>query len=839
MGVNALLVYCAMRQRAVLTGREYPRMKKTSGVIAPGGREGPPPGDAVATLYQSGTRFRTIVETANEGIWFIDRDARTVYANARMAAILGCTVDDILSRTVLDFCFPEDVAAGRARIERNFQGYSEQFDFRFRRADDSEVFVLACTGPIRDEAGEIAGALGMFTDITARTRAEEAMRASEEKFAAAFDLSPLLVSITSVADGRFVEVNESLVRASGYAREELLGRTPTEVGLWADPAAWAAGRAALREHQRITNQEARFRTKSGDTILGLLSAEVIALAAGPCILTVVTDITARKRVEDQQRLLVAAGAILGASLDYDDALRAIIDLLVPDFADWCVISTVDDGWVKRELLHHRDPEKELLLRAWPTRYHIDSLPDWGVPRVIRTGEPAFFPHGSAGKAVPEEYARDPLRPISLQLAATSQIIVPLTVRGRVIGVINVCLSRDDRHYDEADLALMQELARRAALALDNARLYQAEQTARDHLQRVLAVLPEAVVIADESRRFIASNPAAVSILGFDPTGLPVPMGPQEALATFGTRHLDGTPFQAGDLPMARALMRGEIVQGEQLLLRNAATGIDIPVLMNTAPLRQADGHVGAVAAFQDISAIRNLERERQAFLTTITHDLKNPLTVIRGQAQMAQIAAGRLPPPAGTALIDRLSTIVAMTSRIAAMINDLLDSARLQSGDPLALERQTADLVSLVQRAATATQSSGAGPVIRVEPALPSLRATVDIPRLERVIDNLLANAVKYSRSPGVVTVRVERERDAAGAWAVVTVSDQGLGIPAADLPHIFERFRRGANVVGRIAGTGLGLASARQIVEAHGGTIAAASEEGRGTIVTVRLPLG
>jgi signal transduction histidine kinase len=107
------------------------------------------------------------------------------------------------------------------------------------------------------------------------------------------------------------------------------------------------------------------------------------------------------------------------------------------------------------------------------------------------------------------------------------------------------------------------------------------------------------------------------------------------------------------------------------------------------------------------------------------------------------------------------------------------------------------------------------------------------------VLGNLLGNAVKYSPAGGEVAVRVVRERDAGGrAWAVVAVRDQGIGIPVADLPHVFERYRRGSNVGGRIVGSGVGLAGARQIVEQHGGTIAVASEEGRGSTFSLRLPL-
>ena len=167
-------------------------------------------------------------------------------------------------------------------------------------------------------------------------------------------------------------------------------------------------------------------------------------------------------------------------------MQDIVDLLVPAFADWCVISTLAEDWVERRALRHRDPAQEALLRQWPQRYQLDPAPTWGVGRVLQQGQASFHPHGSLADENPEAAAHEPQRPASRQLGTTSQIVVPLIARGQVLGAINTCRSRQDRHYDEADLATLEELARRAALALDNARLFHAEQEARRVVERAAA-----------------------------------------------------------------------------------------------------------------------------------------------------------------------------------------------------------------------------------------------------------------------------------------------------------------------------------------------------------------
>jgi signal transduction histidine kinase len=120
---------------------------------------------------------------------------------------------------------------------------------------------------------------------------------------------------------------------------------------------------------------------------------------------------------------------------------------------------------------------------------------------------------------------------------------------------------------------------------------------------------------------------------------------------------------------------------------------------------------------------------------------------------------------------------------------------------------------------------------------VPELTGMWDAGRLERVLANLISNALKYSPNGGEIDVTVEQVDEEGRRWAVVKVKDSGIGIPAADLPHIFERFHRGANVSGRIPGTGIGLAAAQEIVEQHGGSISVQSREGDGSTFTVRLP--
>src|SRR3954453_1111371 len=151
--------------------------------------------------------------------------------------------------------------------------------------------------------------------------------------------------------------------------------------------------------------------------------------------------------------------------------------------------------------------------------------------------------------------------------------------------------------------------------------------------------------------------------------------------------------------MARIVQQGEVVKGEQFLLPNATTEQQVPVLVNGAPLRDQQGRLtGGVVVFQDISPIKELERQKDTFLAAASHDLKNPLTAIKARAQILQRQAARMPGPDSERVVDGLRAIDTTATRLTAMINELLDVARLQMGRPLLLDRQPTDLEEIARQ---------------------------------------------------------------------------------------------------------------------------------------------
>jgi PAS domain S-box-containing protein len=228
-------------------------------------------------------------------------------------------------------------------------------------------------------------------------------------------------------------------------------------------------------------------------------------------------------------------------------------------------------------------------------------------------------------------------------------------------------------------------------------------------------------------------------------------------------------------------------------------------------------------------------RMRDELVASVSHDLKNPLTAISGQVQVLQFLATRgrdeLTPER---LLGSLDAISSTSKRMAALINELLDAVHLQAGLPIELRRRPTDLANLALQVVAYHQQATEKHSLRFDGNQPGPIGDWDPDRLERVIDNIVSNAIKYSPDGGEILVEVAQNR----GWGVLSVQDQGVGIPAADLPYVFERYRRARNVSAKFAGTGLGLAGAKDLTELHGGSVSVRSVEGVGSRFVVRLPI-
>lgn len=539
--------------------------------------------------------------------------------------------------------------------------------------------------------------------------------------------------------------------------------------------------------------------------------------------------------------LAEAGTLVGASLDYATTLETVARLAVPILADWCFVDLLEeDGSFERVAAAHRDPAQAPLAAGLLRRYA--PLPDapHGISRVLLTGRsevmtriPDWFLISTARDAEHLELLR--------QIAGRSYMCVPLAARGRILGAMTFITCQPDHPYSLADLAFAEELARRAALAVDNARLYQEAREAQERLRHQLDFttaitdsLGEGVCAFDAQGRFTFLNPAAKAILGQPDGDL---LGAHLGDALVEDAH--GTLAS-----ILRALREGAPLRDDDATFQRH-DGASTPVSYTCSPIVSNGALMGGVLAFHDVTPRKQAEAELEAsrrrlaqseklsalgtLVSGVAHELRTPLTYISNNLFLLQTrldAAARDEPALARVVADTArfrEAALEGVERINALVKDLRPFVNAES-----VRRIQADARDVVAQAVELFRVTVRGKA-EVQADLAATGAiSMDKGQVQRVLINLLVNASEAMPDGGTIRVRT---RPAPGG-AEVEVADQGTGIPPEVEGRIFDPF-----FTTKPDGTGLGLSIVRGIVEAHGGSIRYDTALGKGTTFTIFLP--
>ena len=362
------------------------------------------------------------------------------------------------------------------------------------------------------------------------------------------------------------------------------------------------------------------------------------------------------------------------------------------------------------------------------------------------------------------------------------------------------------------------------------RLLSAEAEKR-RLTALVDSSPVGVMVVDAATRTFASvNKEAERILGMSPE-------PGSTLVRYHELAIysrtDGKQYEEDDRPLARALGRGEVVRAEEILL-NRPDGRTLTILVNATPIHSDDGSiVSAVAVIQDMTPLEDMERMRNEFLAMVSHELRGPLTTIKGSAATVLSATRPFSPPETHAFFR---TIDQQADLLSDLVSNLLDVTRIEAG-ALEVDPQPADVNDLIEEAVNTFRRGESRQPVQVDlpPDLPSIWA--DSQRVAQVLNNLLSNASKYSPTTSPIGVTASLEEP----YLAVSVIDEGQGVTAGQLPQLFRKFSRVGlkEVQENVEGHGLGLAICKGIVEAHGGRIWAESRgEGNGARFTFTIPV-
>ena len=380
-----------------------------------------------------------------------------------------------------------------------------------------------------------------------------------------------------------------------------------------------------------------------------------------------------------------------------------------------------------------------------------------------------------------------------------------------------------RPLDEDGLRVAQLARHELALAFAGARLREAFEQERHELEAIVNGATDLILQVDGDGLVVRVNPAGEELLG------------TSAASVVGRPCGDVLGCEAAGAHAAHAGPLAEV------------RGSGGPIAYREGAIRGPDGHpirvagsytttlgggtVRATAILRNMSAVRALEELREGFVATVSHELRTPLALIRGYAE--SLLHLELGPDEQRSYLHRIDEA---TNRLASLVDQVLDVTHLQA-DPLILERSPATFASLVARLRGDLAISGGAERLRVVAPDDLPLVAVDVARVGQILTNLVGNAIKYAPDPSPVVLGAHVD----GAWLVVTVDDEGVGVPEEERPLVTEAFHRAWNVrESRIPGTGLGLFICRRLVEAHGGrlTLGDRPDGLAGTRVTFSLPL-
>jgi len=495
----------------------------------------------------------------------------------------------------------------------------------------------------------------------------------------------------------------------------------------------------------------------------------------------------QRRVDELETLARLSQSIT-ASLDPESVLSAIVEAAVE-------LTGAEEG----ALLLVDEETGELYMRA-SKNFQEDFVRTFRLPiqdtlagSVVRTGQPVLLDESTPQK-------------IKTAYLVHGLVYVPLQYKGQVFGVLGV----DNRHsrfqFQKRDVQLLTTLADYAAIAIQNARLYNDTRLERNKLETILRRIQDGVIVVDQGGRILLINQAAISALNLNESDL------------------------IGKLAR-QVIAYPDLVELLELSTRSLSSRLELTVEDGRVfdVQRTPIPDVGTAVTLHDITQLKKIDRIKSEFVSTVSHDLRSPLTAILGYVELIERAG-----PVNELQQEFIRRVQASVQNITHLVDDLVNLGRIEAGFDTRKEsfslKQVLD--HAIENFKKALERKGHRLVMELPEDLPLFLGNPV--QIRQMFEHLLDNAIKYTPPGGKITIHGQVEQE----QIILQFCDTGIGIPVSDLPFIFDKFYRASNAGAEVSGSGLGLAIVKSIVESHQGRIWVESTLGQGTTFTVVLPI-
>ncbi len=695
-------------------------------------------------------------------------------------------------------------------------------EIRLLRSDGAPLPVQLHLSAISSPAGAVAGFALIATDNSARIIAEISARENARQYRDLFEQSSEMICALTPA-GRYLYANPAWLQKLGLNSAEMsVARFETVFSAEQRPLANTLLRRAL-SGEALEAIPLQLRRADGTILYAEASLGCRHVEGVPVTIRCIChDITELRRRETRLGAELAASEIIARSSSRPTALPLVLEAIAKAL-----------GWEAADLWTLDKLEAEMEREAvWYGDSVTSSGPGPGsgsdAPLPLRRGQglPGLVWREESGVWL-EDFETSQPHAKDVALATPRPGLhsgwgVPVRFEDRVIASMQFYSSA--RIPVDRDLMTAMETVG-SSLGQFMARCSQDERV-RDldrQKESILNTVAEGIYGTDPDGRTLFVNPAGASLLGEPAAALTA----QDLHLLLHGHKNSGSPCNE-KCRLLRALSGRESSAGQDALYRR--DGSSVPVEFAAAPMMEHGRVVGTVLSLRDISQRHALDRMKDEFVSTVSHELRTPLTSIRGA--LGLLSAGLLGDMSPKAA-ELLRIAVANTDRLVRLINDILDLERMESGRSV-LQIRALDIGDLARQAVETMQSMAVAADIRLECTAPSCSAEADSDRIVQVFTNLLSNAIKFSPAGSRVSLTVEP----ADSEVIISVEDQGRGVPEDKLESIFDRFQQvDASDSRQKGGTGLGLAICRTILQQHGGRIWAERNLAHGTTFRIFMP--